>query len=150
MNRRLSKCERGNSVIEIALIAPVLATLLIGMVDISRGVSEKLKLTQIAQRSTERVQRGYFNFATDLPVLDAEAEAAAGTGSAATVTAWLECGTNTARLAYDSSCAPGTPTSRFVSITITKSFTPMFPVRWAGANANGTYTLIALSGVRVQ
>ena len=39
------------------------------------------QLTQIAQRSTERVQRGYFNFATDLPVLDAEAEAASATGS---------------------------------------------------------------------
>ena len=150
MIRRLSKCQRGNSVIEVALVAPVLAMLLVGMVDISRGVSEKLKLTQIAQRSTERVQRGYFNADTDLPILDAEAEAAAGTGSAATVTAWLECGTSTTRLAYTASCSPGTAAARFVSITITKSFTPMFGPRWAGANANGTYTLTALSGVRVQ
>ena len=150
MMKSLFKCERGNSVIEVALVAPVLAMLLIGMVDISRGVSEKLKLTQIAQRSTERVQRGYFNATTDLPILDAEAEAAAGTGSAATVTAWLECGTSTTRLAYDASCSPGTHSARFVSITITKSFTPMFGPRWAGANANGTYTLRALSGVRVQ
>ena len=37
--------------------------------------------------------------------------------------------------------SPGTASARFVGITITKSFTPMFAPRWAGANANGTYTL---------
>lgn len=150
MMTRILKCERGNSVIEVALVAPVLAMLLVGMVDISRGVSEKLKLTQIAQRSTERVQRGYFNATTDLPVLDAEAEAAGGTGTSATVTAWLECGTSTTRLAYTASCSPGVAAQRFVGINITKNFTPVFGPRWAGANANGTYTLRAVSGVRVQ
>ena len=66
------------------------------------------------------------------------------------MTAWLECGTSTTQLAYDAACAPGQAFARFVGITITKSFTPMFGPRWAGANANGTYTLAAKSGVRVQ
>src|SRR5688572_33161981 len=107
MIRRLFKSEEGNSVIEVALVAPVLAALLVGMVDLSRAVSEKLKLTQIAQRATERVQRGYFNSSTDMPLIDAEAEAAGGAGTSATVTAWLECGTSTKQLAYTASCSPG-------------------------------------------
>ena len=150
MIRRLLKCEQGNSVIEVALVAPVLAALLVGMIDISRAVSEKLKLNQIAQRATERVQRGYFNSSTDLPLIDAEAEAAGGTGTSATVTAWLECGTSATQLAYTASCSPGVAEQRFVGITITKDYAPFFGPRWAGANANGRYTLRVRSGVRVQ
>ena len=41
----------------MALVAPVFASLLIGMVDISRAYSAKLQLEQAAQRSIEKVQQ---------------------------------------------------------------------------------------------
>ena len=53
MIRRLCNCDRGNSFIEMALALPIIVGLLIGMVDISRGVSTKLKLSQAAQRTVE-------------------------------------------------------------------------------------------------
>ena len=150
MTRSLLTCERGNSFVEMALAMPVLTALLIGMVDISRGVSAKLKVVQAAQRTVELVQRSGFDY-DQIAALDTEAETAAGTGSNATVTAWLECGSSTTRLAYDASCTSGEAYSRHMDVTITKSFTPMFGTRFfPGANADGTYTVSGLAGVRVQ
>ena len=150
MIRALLNCERGNSFIEMALATPVFVALLIGMVDISRGVSAKLQVVQSAQRVVELVQRAGFD-PNEIPDLEAEAEAAAGTGSDATVTGWLECGSSTTRLAYTGSCTPGEAYSRHMDVTITKSFTPMFGTEYfPGANADGTYTLRAKAGVRIQ
>ena len=54
---RLAQDDRGASIIELALVAPILASLLIGMVDLSRAYSHKLLLEQAAQRSIEKVQQ---------------------------------------------------------------------------------------------
>lgn len=150
MMRSLFTCERGNSFIEMALAAPILTALLIGMVDISRGVSTKLQVVQAAQRTVELVQRSGFAYG-QISALETEAETAAGTGSNATVTAWLECGSSTTRLDYTGTCSPGEPYSRHMDVTITKSFTPLFGTRFfPGANTDGTYTVTGLAGVRVQ
>lgn len=150
MIRALLNCERGNSFIEMALATPVFVALLVGMVDISRGVSAKLQAVQAAQRVVELVQRSVFDPA-DIPDLEAEAETAAGTGSTATVTAWLECGSSTTRLAYSGSCSPGEAYSRHMDVTVAKTFTPIFGTDYfPGANADGTFTVRAKAGVRIQ
>ena len=152
MMRRLLNCERGNSFIEMALALPIIVGLLIGMVDISRAVSTKLKLAQAAQRAVERVQRsGYTNSTDYKTALETEAETVAGTGSNATVTAWLECGSSTTRLSFTANCSGTEPYSRHVDVTITKPFTPLFGTQFfPGANSDGTYTVSALAGMRVQ
>lgn len=150
MIRRLINCDRGNSFIEMALALPIIVGLLIGMVDISRGVSTKLKLSQAAQRTVEKVQRSGFNY-TDIATLKTEAETAAGTGSTATVTAWLECGSSTTKQSFTASCSGTEPYSRNMNVTITKKFTPIFGTQYfPGANSDGTYTVTALAGMRVQ
>lgn len=150
MMRRLLSCERGNSFIEMALILPILVALLIGMVDLSRGVSTKLKVVQAAQRTVELVQRSGFNYA-QMAALETEAETAAGAGSEATVTAWLECGTSTTRLSFTGTCASGQPQSRHMDVTIRKDFAPLFGTRFfPGANSDGSFTVTGLAGVRIQ
>ena len=150
MIRNLLTCERGNSVVELALAAPFIAALLIGMVDISRGVSAKLKVVQAAQRTVEKVQRTGFQF-SDIGPLQTETQTAAGPGATATVTAWLECGTSTTRLAWTGSCSSGQAYSRHMDVTVNKPFTPLFGSRfYPGANSNGTFTVRARGGVRVQ
>lgn len=143
--------ERGNSVIELALVAPVLASLLIGTVDISRAVSAKLQLEQAAQRTIEKVQVSEFA-TSDEADLQADAEAAAGSGSQATVDAWLECNHDGTHLNYDSgTCNDGDPYARYVSVTVTKSFTPLFGTRFfPGANSNGTVTVRGGATIRTQ
>lgn len=150
MIRALLKCERGNSFIEMALATPVFVGLLVGMVDISRGVSAKLQVVQAAQRTVELVQRTGFD-QNQMANYEAEAETAAGTGSRATATAWLECGSSTTRLAYTGSCSPGQPYSRHMDVTIAKNFTPLFGTEhFPGANTDGSFTVMAKAGVRIQ
>ena len=155
--KNLVRDERGASVVELALAAPFMATLIIGMVDISRGYSAKVQLTQAAQRAIEKAMQG--EKTTDLyDTLQAEAASAAGVAtSAVTVKYWLECNgvskyqsAATMTADYDQVCSTGQTYARYVSVDITKTYTPMFSTKWAGANANGSYTLHGVAGIRVQ
>jgi Flp pilus assembly protein TadG len=146
---RLRSDARGAAIIELALATPILATLLIGMVDIGRGYSMKLQLEQAAQRAIEKVMNGQAD-RSSIAALTAEAAAAAGVDvSAVTVDYWLEC--DAARQTnYDSTCTGTAVSRRYLTVQISKSFSPMFAVKWAGANSDNTYTVIGKTGVRTQ
>jgi len=144
--------ERGNSLIEMALVMPVLATLLIGTVDLSRAYSAKLQVEQAAQRTIELIQVSDYQTANN-STYQSDAQTAAGSGSSATVTSWLECNNNGVHLDYDTgTCSSSTdPYARYVQITVTQSFTPLFGTRFfPRANSNGTVTVTATAGVRKQ
>lgn len=148
--KRLSQDEHGTSIVELALVAPILATLLIGMVDLSRAYSHKLMLEQSAQRAIEKVQQ-YQSTTSTYGTLQTEAAAAAGVPVAnVTIDYWLECdGTRAA--SYNSVCANGETYGRWVQVDVTGTFTPMFRVRrWLGSNADGTFTLHGKAGMRTQ
>ena len=127
---RLAQDERGASIIELALVAPILASLLIGMVDLSRAYSHKLLLEQAAQRSIEKVQQYQASSSTP-DLLKAETVAAAKaagftstTDADVTVDFWLEC--NGVRAAsYGSVCPDGQVYGRWVSIDVQGTFSPM-------------------------
>jgi Flp pilus assembly protein TadG len=143
--------QRGNSLIEMGLAAPLLAALLIGMVDISRAVSAKVSVEQAAQRALEKVQaQADFN-TSQMPDLETDAEAAAGAGSNATANAWLECNHDGVHLDYDTgSCGTGVPYARYVSMTVQGSFTPLFTSSFFPGGANGNVTVNGRATVRVQ
>ena len=147
---RLVRDQRGTSVIELAIAAPILSVMLIGMVDLSRAYSGKLQVEQAAQRTIEKVQRNGFTLG-DQTSLQTEAETAAGAGSSATVVASLECtssgGTVTVK-AYNQSCS-GDTYARYVRVQITKPYTPFFRLRF-GIAANANYTLHGNAVLRVQ
>lgn len=143
--------ERGNSFIEMALAAPILISILVGTVDISRGVAAKVTVEQAAQRAIEYAQRQ--DYATSMnSTLQSEAVAAAGPGSTATVTAWLECDHNGTQLDYNSgTCSSGQSYARYVNVTVYQSFKPIFGTKYfPGANADGTITLAGGATVRTQ
>lgn len=148
--RSLARDERGASIIEMAMVAPVLATLLVGMVDISRAYSAKLQLEQAAQRSIEKVQQ-YQTGESTYATLYTEAATAAGVRvQDVTVDYWLEC--NGGRAAdYNTSCTSGQTYARYISVSIDKDYRPMFGTRFfPGANADGTYTITGEAGLRTQ
>jgi Flp pilus assembly protein TadG len=153
----LVRDERGASLIEMALTLPFLATMVIGMVDISQGYSAKVKLTQAAQRSIEKAMQGEKQRSL-YDTLQQEGATAAGVAtSAVTVKYWLECNgvnqnTSVATMAtdYEKVCPAGQTFARYVSIDITKTYTPMFATRWVGSNGDGSFTLHGKAGLRVQ
>jgi Flp pilus assembly protein TadG len=146
---RLRQDKRGAAIIELALAAPILTTLLIGMVDIGRGYSMKLQLEQSAQRAIEKVMNGQAD-KSSAAALKTEAATTAGVSeSAVVVDFWLEC--NGVRQAtYDSTCGTGQIYRRYLTVQITKTFNPMFATKWLGANTDGSFTVVGKTGVRTQ
>lgn len=147
---RIARDDRGASIIELALVAPVLASLLVGMVDLSRAYSYKLKLEQAAQRAIEKVQ-AYQASTNTYTTLQTEAAAAAGVPSSkVTIDYWLECD-GTRQTDYDTSCAGGQTYGRWVTVSIEGTFTPMFRSKYyPRANTDGTFTIIGKTGMRTQ
>jgi Flp pilus assembly protein TadG len=150
---RLVSDEGGASVIEMALIMPFIATLVIGVVDLSRAYSAKLQLEQAAYRAIEKVQQ-YQASEDTYSTLSTEATTAATaagfTSPTVTVDYWLECD-GVRQTTYDTTCSTAGQTSRWISVDISANFTPLFTSRlWPGANADGTITLHGKSGLRTQ
>ena len=154
--RTLARDERGASIIEMAMAMPILASLLIGMVDMSRAYSAKLQLEQSAYRAIEKVQQ-YNTTASTYDTLKAEAATAAVaagftgvTTSNVTIDFWLECdGTRAAD--YTSVCPANQTFARWVKLDIIATFSPLFSSRhWPGGNSDGTFTLHGKAGLRTQ
>ncbi|WP_205481002.1 TadE/TadG family type IV pilus assembly protein [Sphingomonas arenae] len=145
--------ERGTSVIELALAAPILAVLTIGIIDLSNGFSEKLRLEQAAQRAVEKVMNGRAILSmnttgntTTMGALKTEAASAAGVPDTnVTTDFWLECN-GTRNSTYYTTC---TNYARYMSVSITKTYTPFFNYKFHNRTAN-TYTLTGAATVRIQ
>jgi Flp pilus assembly protein TadG len=157
MTRRLSSLwsdKRGNSFVEMGLIAPVLATLLMGAIDISRAVSAKVQAEQAAQRAIELAQvNGYSSGATLTSAVQTEAQTAAGSGATASASAWLECNHDgSSQLDYDTgTCPTGQAYARYVSVTVTNYYTPLFGTTlFPKANSDGTVTVKGYAELRTQ
>ena len=146
----LARDDRGASIVELALVAPILASLLIGMVDLSRAYSYKLKLEQAAQRSIEKVQ-AYQTSTSTYGTLQTEAASAAGVPTSnVTIDYWLECdGTRASN--YNSVCSGTQTYARWVTVTVQGTFTPMFRSKYyPRANTDGTFTIRGKTGMRTQ
>lgn len=169
----LTSAERGAAIIELALIAPVFALMVIGVVDMSNGYSRKLALEQGAQRAVEKIMQTteddtVENTLTSEVQCQVNGVNADGTckttpvqTSDVTVTWRVECTdsggttttfTATASATYDAyDCAGGTTKeARYVQVTVNDKYTPMFPIHFAALNADGTYHLSATAGMRTQ
>lgn len=127
----LVRDRRGTSTVELAMVAPFFAMLVMGTVDASRAVSEKMRLQQAAARSIEMASAGGIN-SPAFTNLGAEAAAAAGVSAQnVTVTPWLECD-RSAPLPIDNDCAPNQEIGRYVSVSIRGNYTPWFASSLAG------------------
>jgi Flp pilus assembly protein TadG len=154
--RSLARDERGATLIEMAMVAPVFASLLIGMVDISRAYSAKLRLEQAAYRAIEKVQQ-YQTTTSTYSTLQSEAVSAAVESGFTSVTAsdvaidyWLDCN-GVRQTSYNTSCSGSDTQVRWITVDITAKFRPMFGSRFfPRANTDGTYTLHGKAGLRTQ
>jgi Flp pilus assembly pilin Flp len=145
--RRFARSERGAATIELALISPVLATLLIGVVDVTTAFNRKLELEQAIQRSIERIMQT----TTDLPVEDnikQEAADAAGIDADSVIVDYtLTC--NGVDTPYDNDCADGEAEVRYIDVSASTTFEPMFPLARLGMTADH-FTINAQAGIRTS
>jgi Flp pilus assembly protein TadG len=155
---RLRSDSRGASMVEFALVLPVLGFFLLGTIDVTRAVIAKFTLEQAAQRTIEQVSLGNRNRAT-YQFLQAQAAANAGIPvGQVVVTEWLECRNSTTgartTLLFTETCPSGTTSARFVEIAMWQRYMPSFTYpggrRLAGLQADGSIRVEADAGVRVQ
>ena len=150
--RGLRRDESGVSMLEFGLFFPILALLVLGTIDMAKGLGVKFALEQATQRTAEMAAMAG-RAQADYTYLGTEAMAAAGVPLAnVTIDQWLECN-NARQPLFNGFCPAGQQSARYVNITIFKDYTPMFrsiPFMRRVADASGKIRITADSGVRVQ
>ena len=149
LNRSPMRDERGAAVIELALVAPFLALLTIGIIDISNAFSRKLTLEQAAQRAVEKVMQTTGE-TTPAETIKAEAAAQGGISEDDVIVSYqLECA-GTVEATFDTECDAGETEIRYLLVTVNGSYDPMFPIHYFGANDDKIYHMTAQAGVRTK
>ncbi len=147
---KLVRSDRGTATIELALFAPILATMVIGVIDMSSAFGRKLAIEQAAQRAIERVMQTTGEDTAEATIIQ-EASAQSGvTADDIDVTYRLEC--NQVLVAdYDAECAAGEKEARYIQVVVSDVYHPMFPIHFTGYNADaGGYPITATVGMRTQ
>lgn len=183
---KLLKDNCGTAIIEMAIVAPVLALGVVGIVDMSNAYSKKLALEQAAQRAVEKIMNTtetasvedtlanealcQMNGQTTTTATDAAGVVQTTTtcnsgelaASDVTVTWRQDCiasggavtsQTTTNSAVYDaySACTGGATTARYVQVTLSGKYTPLFPVHFSNYDSStNTYPVSATAGVRTS
>jgi hypothetical protein len=152
MMRALHDCRRGAAGAEMALIAPVLGSLLFVGMDLGLGFSQKLQLEQAAQRSIELAVAPGTTGTGNFTYLDAEVRSAYGNPvQSVNVTNWLEC--NGVRQSnWNSFCPAGQRFARYVEVRVQAEYVPRFSFGGllSGSGRNGGFLLTGDASVRLQ
>ncbi len=172
--RNLSANQRGAAVIELALVAPILALTVVGIVDMSNAFSRKLALEQGAQRAIEKIMQttGEDTVAGTLKTeavcqvngmnTDGTCKTSPITASNVTVTYRLDCvdsggvisstQTSTDSDAFDLlTCSAVLKEAKYIQVAVTDKYTPMFSTHFlAFDTSDGTYHLSATAGMRTS
>lgn len=153
--RRLRRDTSGLGFIELAMVAPLLGLLCLGMLDAATIIQQTLDLEQAAQRTTDYAlaKRPSGN---DKKYLETAAREASGaTAQQVNVQLIFECG-GVRQANFTGSCNPGQIPKRFVSVAIRRPVQTGFNWRLLsarGSGANTTYQPITVTGdslVRLQ
>jgi Flp pilus assembly pilin Flp len=123
----LARDERGTSLIEFGFVAPFLALLTMGVIDLSRGLADRFTIQQAVNRGLELVQaRPAVTDAdtgdVDYSFVKTEVATAAGVPEGqVTLTRWLECDGGDPK-DVESTCADGEDVARYLKVQVTKDF----------------------------
>lgn len=139
----LARDERGTSLIEFGFLAPFLALLTMGVIDLSRGLAERFALQQAVNRGLELVQArpavgGAASNDVNYNFVVTEVAAAAGVDPEdVTLTRWLECDHVDAG-AVTGTCEEGEEQARYLRVRVEKEFDADFYFDTIPMSATGT------------
>ena len=147
LTRNPLRDDRGAAVIELALIAPMLALMTMGIIDVSQAFNRKLTLEQAAQRAIEKVMQ---TTGDTTPEGTIKAEAASQgdvSEDDVTVSYRLECN-GEVQDDFDTECEAGQTTARWLSVTVSGTYEPMFPAHFFSDDDDKIYHMSATAGMR--
>jgi Flp pilus assembly protein TadG len=149
----VTRNNRGTSVIELGLIAPLLITMMMGIIDFGRAFTHKFAMEQATYRTLEKITAG--SRQSDYVQFKSEAATAAGEPEAnVTIESWLECD-GMKQADFNTACTDTQQVSRFVRVAIVSDFQLSFPTgplanSLGHANSLGQIKLAVGSTLRVQ
>ncbi|MEO7177620.1 MAG: TadE/TadG family type IV pilus assembly protein [Allosphingosinicella sp.] len=152
----LLRDSRGVSVIEFGLLAPVLAFIMLGIIDLSTAYARKMAIEQAVHRALEKAAVGTVQ--DDYSFLETEVKSALPDlpSTGVTVTSWKLCDTAVSTVPCGFR-ADGTAeeTSRYVKIAVVDRWKPSFPYglgsyRFFNIGTDGKIPLKAETSLRVQ
>jgi Flp pilus assembly protein TadG len=139
----LGRDQRGTSLIEFGFLAPFLALLTMGIIDLSRGLAERFTLQQAVNRGLELVQArpavaSAKSDDVDYSFVKTEVASAAGVAATqVTLTRWLECNGGAPK-DVNASCAANEASARYLKVRVTKNFEGEFYYESIPMAASGT------------
>ena len=144
---RLLRSDKGTSVMELAIVAPVLVVLLVGISDLAHGFSQRFFLQQAVNRTMELGHLG--PTAGTYDHLKAEAARAADVPeSNVSLEQWLEC--DGTKKEFNGVCDTGQMPVRYVRLEISKAYQPMFGrMGYTAVAPDGTATIRSEFHLRV-
>ncbi len=163
----LVRDDDGAAVIELALVAPMLALMTIGIVDISNGFSRKLQLEQGVQRAVEKVMQTTGVLSVENTIAsevvcqvngtndDGTCKTAPITTANVTVTHRLECDGVRSTTDADGDGELDCPEAddvenRWIQVSVWSDYEPVFNLHFAGIDANGKYRIVSTAGMRTK
>lgn len=170
----LASDNRGAAIIELALLAPVIALMVIGIADMSNAFSRKLALEQGAQRAIEKImqttgdQKVEDTLGSEVVCqvnglnTDGTCKTSPITTANVAVTYRLECTgsgggvtvqSNTNSDTFDALTCPSTSDveSRYIQVAVNDKYTPMFPIHFTKfTSSDSSYHFTATAGMRTQ
>jgi Flp pilus assembly protein TadG len=151
-SRLISLCrsERGTAITELALAAPILAVLVMGVTDASMAFSRKLELEQGAQRAIEKQMQ---TTGDDTPegTIKSEAAAQANVPADNVTVGYIRLCNGNRQTLHTTACTATQVTSLYLTVTVFDDFRPTFPLFDLGPKqADGTYRIVAKAGIRYQ
>lgn len=149
LKRKLLRNDRGAAVIELALVAPLLALMTIGIIDISQAFGRKLTLEQAAQRAIEKVMQTTGDTTPEATIKEEAAAQGDVSEDDVTVTYRMECN-GVVQADFDSECAAGEAEARWLIVTVSGSYEPMFPAHYFGNSDDKVYHMTAVAGMRTS
>ena len=172
----IGRDERGSATIGFAIVAPMLAVMITGVVDLSMAYSRKLEIEQGAQRAIEKVMQTTTTDTVDA-TLQAEAASAARvplnqvtvsymkdcngvetdiTADVATIVAAIDAailaggdGSDVDKSAMD--CPAGQQQRSYITVNIVDSYEPVIDPRYVGfGDSNGRLPINVTTGIRTK
>jgi Flp pilus assembly protein TadG len=128
--------RRGTASIELALLVPLIAAVLVGMFDWGMAIEQRIRLQTAARAGAQQAMRT----PGDAAAITTATRAAAPELTAMTVTPsqiWCEC--NNSPLACTSTCNTGM--QRFIRVAASHPYSPITPAGPTSVSANVTLRL---------
>jgi len=145
--RRVRRERRANAAIEMALIAPALVVLLIGLADYGTAIHRRMQVQNAAQAGADFAMRNGFN---SVAIVSAVTNASSFVGLSATPAPAEICGCASASIVTaatcGSTCAGGQAAGTYVTVSATGTHTTILPY----PGIPNSFTFVASSTARTR